>query len=76
MRGAVLAATALTAPAARAAATLPPHDALRMPIISDEVNPHGLPRLVRLRLDRHRLPLGRRERRRRPRQVLFYRVEP
>ena len=28
--------------AAAPAATLPPHDPLRIPIVSDEVNPHGL----------------------------------
>jgi len=34
---------ALLAPAARGAASLPPHGPLRVLIVSDEVNPHGLP---------------------------------
>lgn len=41
----LLAAAALlfAAPAAQAAALLPPHAPLRVLIVSDEVNPHGLP---------------------------------
>ncbi len=42
VRGVVLAAT-VTATVAIAAPELPPHEALRILIVSDEVNPHGLP---------------------------------